>query len=592
MVESRSELAARQEQAAKTSIVAYDKSKMSEAEIFAEMGRLKKKCGCEVKNLASAGAFLLSYSSASHPSLDSLSLDATKEVGADDQLEKIFSGPPPTDPGFSKQWALQDLQNKADINVAQGWSEYLSDPQGKDPNGPSVVVGVIDTGVDYNHPDLKNVMWKNPKEIAGNGIDDDGNGIVDDVYGADYTISLKGTGDPKDVHGHGTHCAGIIRGEENNGVGIAGVAAFTKQKVKIMALKGLGDNGGGSLSGLLNCLNYAIENGATITSNSWGGGTLNSHTEKIWDTVLRNNPNHLFVAAAGNDGKLISDTYKAVTCGLNEPNLLCVGSSTSSDKMSGFSNYGKKYVHVMAPGSSIYSSLPNKKYASWSGTSMACPQVSGLAALMRTMRADLTGKEIRDMIEANVQKKAVYADKVSSGGLIDVGATIKALKGKNGVTTPAPVTTPVPDTGDWNKLEKKHCWMEKYGTYTTVEAAKLACTSDPTCTAVYDQGCDAGANDIYLCGAVPNGYTSSAHSCIYEKPKVKYTKIEKKHCWSEKYGSYPTVEAAKSDCSSDTACTGVYDRDCDGEADDIYLCGAVPNGYTASGASCVYKKQA
>merc|ERR1711981_83241 len=107
--------------------------------------------------------------------------------------------------------------------------------------------------------------------------------------------------------------------------------------------------------------------------------------------------------------------------------------------MSSFSNYGKKYVHVMAPGSSIYSSLPKNRYASWSGTSMACPQVSGLAALMRSMRATLTGKEVRDMIEANVQKKAAYVDKVSSGGLIDVGATIKALKNSDTATT-APLT--------------------------------------------------------------------------------------------------------------------------------------------------------
>ena len=130
-------------------------------------------------------------------------------------------------------------------------------------NGPKVTVAVIDTGVDYSHPDLKGMMWMNPDEIANNGKDDDGNGIVDDVYGADFSGSSS-NGDPMDGYGHGTHCAGIIAAEENNGEGIAGVASFTQGKVRIMAIKGLSDSGSGTLSGLLSCLNYAIGKGAKI----------------------------------------------------------------------------------------------------------------------------------------------------------------------------------------------------------------------------------------------------------------------------------------------------------------------------------------
>ena len=197
-----------------------------------------------------------------------------------------------------------------------------------------------------------------------------------------------------------------------------------------MRLKGLHDSGSGSLSGLLACLNYAIDKGAKISSNSWGGGGgIGSGTERIWDNVLRNNPDHLFVAAAGNSDRFIDGTsYKPMTCGLKEPNLLCVASSTRTGNKSGFSNYGKDYVHVFAPGSWILSTLPNNRYGSWSGTSMACPHVSGFAALIMTMRDGMTAQQIRQVIEENVQKKDQYTDLVSSGGLIDVGATIKALK--------------------------------------------------------------------------------------------------------------------------------------------------------------------
>ena len=432
---SRMDLKNREAKAAKTSVIAYDKNDMSMEDVDAEAKRIGEKCTelncpCTVTKLIKAGVFEVVWSCENHPSVDDLV--SGNEIGVEDGVVDILNAPPPTDPRFGEQWALSipRLANKADINIEEGWTEYLSDAEGGDANGPSVVVAVIDTGVDYNHPDLKDVMWTNPGEIAGDGIDNDGNGIVDDVYGADFTETIAGKGDPIDRHGHGSHCSGIIAASPNNGEGIAGVASFTQGKVKIMALKGLSDSGGGSISGLLACLNYAIEKGAKISSNSWGGGSsISSGLERMWDAVLRNNLDHLFVAAAGNsNGFIDGDSYKPMTCGLNEPNLLCVGSSTKRDRRSGFSNYGKDYVHVFAPGSSILSCLPNNRYASWSGTSMACPQVSGLAALIMTMRDGMSAEEVRKVIEENVQKKDQYKDLVSTGGLIDVGATIKALK--------------------------------------------------------------------------------------------------------------------------------------------------------------------
>ena len=137
---------------------------------------------------------------------------------------------------------------------------------------------------------------------------------------------------------------------------------------------------------------------------------------------------HLFVAAAGNDNRELNETYTPMACGLKEPNLLCVASSTKRNRKSSFSNYGTQYVNVVAPGSKIYSTEPNNRYGRKSGTSMACPHASGLAALIMSMRYDIEGEKLKQIIEENVQKKAVYDGVVSSGGLIDVGKTIQALK--------------------------------------------------------------------------------------------------------------------------------------------------------------------
>ena len=155
--------------------------------------------------------------------------------------------------------------------------------------------------------------------------------------------------------------------------------------------------------------------------------SVSSNTEKVWDLVLRNNPEHLFVAAAGNDNKLIDDDNKYMTCGLNENNLLCVASSAEDGGKSSFSNYGP-HVHVFAPGTLIYSTWPDTQYRTLSGTSMACPHVAGLAALIKTMRGDLTGQQVKLFIERNVQKKEKYKGLVTTGGLIDVAATIIAVK--------------------------------------------------------------------------------------------------------------------------------------------------------------------
>ena len=428
-----SDLDTNEQRAAKTMIVSYKKSKMTAFQVTNEHTRIKNKCQCDIQHLPNVGAFILTYTTANHAGVDILKLDPSKEIGVDDEVVTIFDDDltrrqTPTDPAFHSQWPLKNLNNEADINAQDGWDQYLADTNGGNPTGPKVVVAVIDTGIDYTHPELRPMMWTNPGETPNNGIDDDSNGIVDDVFGADFTSSTP-RGDPIDRNSHGTHCAGIIGAKENNGNGIAGVASFTQGKVKIMAVKGLNDRGSGTFSGLLKSLNYAIGKGAKISSNSWGNTrSISDAMEVLWDNVLKNNPEHLFVAAAGNSNRRVDNNYKIMACGLNEPNLICVASSTQADQKSSFSNYGKDFVHVFAPGSSIYSTIPNNRYGLKSGTSMACPHVSGLAALIMTMRNGLNGKDVKELIEANVQKKSGYENLVSSGGLIDVSKTIRTLK--------------------------------------------------------------------------------------------------------------------------------------------------------------------
>ena len=442
----RRDLEMNRKMAQKTTIVTYRKSKMTETDIDTENERLKKDCKCHVQHLSNVGAFILTFDSSPRSTAKVLKLDDSKEMGVDDEVVFIldnqiaydddnFKQPqnekrqwPPNDAHFPSQWALSNLINDADINIKTGWSEYLSDPIGSSKNGPEVVVAVIDTGIDYHHPDLRNQMWNNPGETPDNGIDDDGNGIIDDLFGADFTGEIQ-NGNPIDRFGHGTHCAGIIAAEKNNGIGTAGVASVAGNKVRLMAVKGITDGGSDRLSGLLMSLDYAIQHGAKISSNSWGSNnSISDAAAKAWSHVLQNNPDHLFVASAGNNNHIVDSNNKRWTCGLEEPNLICVASSTKKDTKSSFSNFGRSNVHVFAPGSTIYSTLPNNRYGIASGTSMACPHVSGLAAMLITLRCGLSGEEIRFLIENNVQPKPFYRDLVSSGGLIDVAKTIRALK--------------------------------------------------------------------------------------------------------------------------------------------------------------------
>lgn len=319
---------------------------------------------------------------------------------------------PFNDPKIRKQWHLFE-SNKNGVSVLEAFQRRRTQPR------ETTIVAVVDTGVDWGHEDLKNQMWVNEGEIPKNGIDDDGNGIIDDIHGIN-TIKRDAdgnpTGDMTDKHGHGTHVSGIIGASQNNGIGIAGVAS----NVKIMGIRAVPNSGDETDSNVIDAFLYAARNGAKVINCSFGkqhneGGMAVSETIKH----IGEKYGVLVVAASGNDGKNI-DTKLVYPASFNNENLLVVASTTKSGGVSYFSNFGLKNVDIGAPGSSIYSTYKGDSYRSMSGTSMASPVVSGLAAELWSHFPELTPQDIKKSLMDNVVKKSNLKKKVGSGGRADL----------------------------------------------------------------------------------------------------------------------------------------------------------------------------
>ncbi|MFC2158198.1 S8 family serine peptidase [Acidobacteriota bacterium] len=341
----------------------------------------------------------------------------------------------PNDSRFGSLWGLHNLGQSggtidADIDAPEAWNVTTG--------SRSVVVAVIDSGVDYNHADLNPNMWVNPGEIPGNGVDDDGNGFVDDVNGIN---AIDNDGYPMDVINdpHGTHVAGTIGAAGNNGLGIVGV----NWTCSIMALKFIGDDGGGSLSDEVQCIDYAINHGAHVINGSYGdNGTSNIERRAIERAGAAG---ILCAFAAGNDGE-DSDSQPQYPAAYDLDNIIAVADSTHNDRLSYSSNYGRTTVDVAAPGSSILSTIPNNAYDTYDGTSMASPHVAGLAALIRATDNSLTYKDLKDRILDSVDKIPSMAGKLVSGGRINAARALNVQKsysltivaGDGGSTNPAP----------------------------------------------------------------------------------------------------------------------------------------------------------
>ena len=290
----------------------------------------------------------------------------------------------PNDPRYEELYGLNNTGQTggiedADIDAPQAWDIQT---------GNDVVIGVIDSGVDYNHPDINDNMWTNPGETPDNGIDDDGNGFVDDFYGYDF---VNEDGDPFDDNSHGTHVSGTIAAEGNNDTGVTGV----NWDAQIMGLKFLNAGGSGNTFDAIEAIEYSILNGAQLTNNSWGGGGFSLALQDA--IAAAGEAGQLFVAAAGNFSQN-NDTNPFYPASYDLDNIISVAATDDEDQLATFSHFGATSVDLGAPGVSTLSTVPGNSYGFKSGTSMATPHVSGAIGLALSQNPELTSSEVKELI--------------------------------------------------------------------------------------------------------------------------------------------------------------------------------------------------
>lgn len=351
-----------------------------------------------------------------------------------------------TDPLFARQWGMND------IGVVEAWKKTRGNPE--------MVVAVIDTGVDYTHPDLLPNLWRNPgevgldssgKEKATNGLDDDNNGYIDDTIGWDFVtndnkpydymlglmdIILNG-GNP----GHGTHCAGNVAAKGNNGLGIAGVAP----DIKIMSLRFISEKGQGTTADAIKSIRYAVDNGAKIMSNSWGSEgedpAEDSENKALREAIqYAQEKGVLFIGAAGNGHQGAgydndTDAKPAYPASYDHDIIVSVAALDVNNNLGSFSNWGARTVDIGAPGVKVFSTTVGGQYsdmvidlgpiqASWDGTSMATPHVAGAAALYWSLHPQKTWQEVKAALLGSATKIPSLQGKSVSGGKLNVKALL------------------------------------------------------------------------------------------------------------------------------------------------------------------------
>jgi len=329
----------------------------------------------------------------------------------------------PDDPMFGQLWGLLNVGQTvngdpgvpgADIHAAQAWDQWTGDPGFR--------IAVVDTGIDYLHPALAANIWTNPGEIAGNGLDDEGNGWIDDVHGYDFQ---NDDGDPLDDHSHGTHVAGTIGATGDDALGVVGV----NWRCSLVALKILGADNAGNLSDVIEALDYIVANDLRLSNHSYGASGFSQAVHDAFQASLA--AGQLHVAAAGNDA-LDIDIDPFTPASLDLDCLITVAATTNDDALAYFSNWGAQAVELGAPGHRILSTIPGGGYAYYSGTSMAAPHVTGVAGLLMSRYPSEPISVICDLLVSHTRPIPALAGITASGGLVDAWAALEDCNG-NGV---------------------------------------------------------------------------------------------------------------------------------------------------------------
>lgn len=326
--------------------------------------------------------YLVRYTDNISPEIVAKELSYEPEVEyAEPKIIHTLAFEPSNDPKYvdGSQWALRKIQ------IEYVWQNLIVD---------SILIAIIDTGVDILHEDLKDNIWYNRREIPNNGIDDDNNGYIDDVVGWDFAGRDGFTPDnqPFPGHPHGTHVAGIVAASTNNGIGIAGV--FPKSKVMVVKVSSDDPNDTRIIYGYEGIV-YAVDNGARVINCSWGSYMPSKFGQDVINYAIRNGV--IVVAAAGNKNSEIP-FYPASYEG-----VISVAATDSLDRKAYFSNFGKR-IDISAPGVNIISTFPGNRYAYLSGTSMASPHVAGVIAILLSQNLALTSEQVKQKIRITADK--------------------------------------------------------------------------------------------------------------------------------------------------------------------------------------------
>lgn len=344
------------------------------------------------------------------------------------------AGATPSDSLYPLEWGLHNTGQQvdgrggtvdADIDAPEAWALTTG--------SRDVTVAVIDTGVDASHPDLQPNLWRNAGEVEGNGVDDDRNGLVDDLRGWDF---VQGDNSPDDLDGHGTHVAGTVGARGNDGAGVAGVA----WNVSLMPVRVLDANGSGTVADLIEGYGYAARKGARVVNASLGGDQF-SQSER---DAIAAAPDSLFALAAGNDGA-DNDAVGTFPCNYDLPNVVCVASTGREDSLSAFSNYGATTVDLAAPGESIASTYPGGGWRYLHGTSMATPHVAGVAALVLSRSRGASTAAVRQALLGGVDPKPSLSGRTVTGGRLNAHRAVQVAAGSVPLAEVAtPVQSPAP----------------------------------------------------------------------------------------------------------------------------------------------------